>query len=175
MTDATVRIRPEVAHESGQRRGWVKQVTHVDTSSKNGYAFEGQFLGEGKETELPVGALLLHVDPAGSVNRSYKYATLTRLNEDGSEETITEGNWRTEKLTIRDAAADALSQAVEPDLSGISDDHLMKEVKKRPSLMDQLNTNGNDIPKPKKATESPKQTESSGSDSDSDSDLDLPF
>lgn len=140
MSEATVRIKPAVGHNSGQRRGWAKHVEKINTDYKNGYAFEGQFLSEGKETELPVGAIILHVDPFGSVNKGWKEAKLTRLNEDGTEtDLIKYTDWQTDKLSIRDAAAEALDQQVGPDLSAIPNDALLAEIYKRQDLLDQLN------------------------------------
>jgi hypothetical protein len=61
-------IRP--ATTSGNRKSWLKIVTRVDTSKTNGYAFEGEFLKEGIEIEVPVGAIVIEKEPTGSVKNS---------------------------------------------------------------------------------------------------------
>ena len=50
---------------SGRRVGWLKIVTGIDRSQKNGYALQGEFLNEG-EQEVPAGSVVVCCAPAGS-------------------------------------------------------------------------------------------------------------
>lgn len=101
----------QAGNASGRRVGWAKHVTGVDPEGKNGYAFSGEFIKTGREVELPEGAFILHVDPAGSVKNSRKEAYITRLQADGSEERLHEGeyDWRDEFISLRQVVEGALS------------------------------------------------------------------
>ena len=81
----SIRIRYEVPVGSGRRRGWGKVVTSVDTTKTNGYAFEGEFLGDG-EVDLPLGTVIVEKYPAGSVKNSYWQWTVGRVSEAGEIE-----------------------------------------------------------------------------------------
>jgi len=110
MATRTVRIRPQVKTASGNRKGWIKKVEAVDTSKKDGYAFEGEFLKENVETDIEVGGILLRVDPEDSARRSYKTGHVLRVKPDGETEELTPSNldWRNDFLTTRDMAWQAL-------------------------------------------------------------------
>lgn len=105
-----VRITPYVGRESGRRMGWVKLITGVDPDGTNGYAVEGDFLKAGVQTEVEVGSVLLHVDPAGSVKNGYKVATVTRVTATGDEEELlAKTDWHDDFLDVRDALQNALN------------------------------------------------------------------
>jgi hypothetical protein len=65
-----VRTIIKSASTSGNRKSWLKLVTGVDLSKGNGFAFEGDFLKEGIEIEIPVGAIVIEKEPTGSVKNS---------------------------------------------------------------------------------------------------------
>ncbi len=103
------RITPVAGTASGKRRGWIKTVTACDSSKTNGYAFEGQFLSSGVLTEVPVGALLLSVFPAGSTKNGYQEAELFRVHADDDLRQVGETwDWHKEFLLVRDAVCAAL-------------------------------------------------------------------
>ena len=138
----TIRIRPTVGSASGRRTGWIKQITSVDSSKSNGYAFEGEFLTAGQEVDLPVGAILVRVDPEGSVKNAYQSGHIYRLQADGEMEELESGDWRDDFLTLRDAASDALEEnlarrAPEPaiDLAAISTADLVAEIQRRGAVV----------------------------------------
>jgi len=132
----TIRIRPTVGSNSGRRTGWIKQITSVDSSKRNGYAFEGEFLTAGQEVDLPVGAILVRVDPEGSVKNAYQSGHIYRLQADGEMEELESGDWRDDFLTLRDAASNAL-QVPEPavDLTAISTADLVAEIQRRGAVV----------------------------------------
>jgi len=133
----TVRIRPQVGTASGRRQGWIKHVVQVDESRPNGYAFDGDFLRAGRETDLPVGAILIRVDPCGSVKNGWKEGHVLRLEADGELTELTDDglNWYDDFLTIRDTVTEALAQNAEQSannpLAGYSDDAILAEARKR--------------------------------------------
>ena len=94
---------------SGQRQGWARHVTSVDTTKADGYAFEGEFLRKG-ENELTAGAVLVQKRHTGSVkNFSWEWE-LGSVQENGKiawrEET-----WGAKSfLSFREAVAEALGQ-----------------------------------------------------------------
>lgn len=130
----TVRIRPEVNTASGLRKGWIKHVKGVDETKSDGYAFDGDFLTGGREVELASGAILLRVDPEGSVQKGWKSGHVFRLEDDGSLTDLTEKtlSWKLDFLTIRDIVAEALgAQGEQSPLAHVSDDDLLSEVHRR--------------------------------------------
>lgn len=137
-----VRIRPEVESNSGRRRGWIKMVTAVDADAKNGYGVHGDFLTEDREVEVEVGAILLRVDPEGSVKNSWQSAHVFRVIDDGEFEELTPDydnlNWKNDFLSVRDILLKALMPPpVESNdndsnpLAGFSDDELWAEFVRR--------------------------------------------
>lgn len=102
-------IRTKIANEtkSGNRRGWTKHVTSVDTTKTNGYAFHGPFVNDGQEVELPVGAVVVQQHPEGSVKHGWNSGRCYTLGANG-ELYETDGksyNWRNNFLSFRDHVA----------------------------------------------------------------------
>jgi hypothetical protein len=105
------RVRISNSQASGRRTGWTKHVTSVDTTKNNGYAFEGEFLNDGLH-ELPVGAVLVSKDPAGSVKHARHEGSVGVVQEDGSIAwQPCCDNWREDFLLLRDAVQAELSNA----------------------------------------------------------------
>jgi len=136
-TQQTVRIRPEIATGSGRRKGWIKHVTSVDTSKSNGYAFGGDFLTPGRETDLPVGAILVRVDPRGSAKNGWKEGHVLRLEADGDLTEITyDGlDWYKDFLTIRDTVIKALDDVQQKSTETSAETVV---VTRHPALIDLL-------------------------------------
>jgi hypothetical protein len=130
---STVRIRPSVETSSGRRKGWIKHVTACDSSKTNGYAFDGDFLDADREVELPIGAILVRVDPEGSVKNNWQSGHVLRLEADSSLSELTEGNpdWRNDFLSIRDIVCEALNTPPPNPLAEFSDEALLAEVRGR--------------------------------------------
>ena len=98
---------------SGRRRGWSKYVTDVDTSKRNGYAFDGAFLREG-ENELPAGAVIVQKSPGGSVRNSTWEWEVGTLQENGKID-WGEESWGAQSfLSFRDTVAVLVAQAQAP-------------------------------------------------------------
>ena len=100
---------PTAGSRSYRRRGWGKHITFVDTTKRDGYAFEGEFLREG-ENELLAGSVVVQKRPTGS-NRNASWEW-----ELGSVQESGEIAWREEILDVnsflsfREAVAEALGQ-----------------------------------------------------------------
>ena len=135
----TIRFRPSAVRSSGRRESWMKHVTGCDASKTNGYAFDGDFLKASREVDLPVGAILIRVDPEGSVKNNWQSGHVFRLQADGELDELTEGNldWRDDFLTIRDIVFAAISgeseESKEPanPLAGFSTEDLLAELRRR--------------------------------------------
>ena len=98
----TVRIKIENATSSGNRRGFTKHVTSIDSGATNGYAFEGNFLND-REYDLPLGAVVIQKNPFGSARSGSDVAVCYRVTEDGLERVHEETyDWRRDFLTFRD-------------------------------------------------------------------------
>lgn len=80
-----VRIRYNAPTSSGNRRGWGRLVTAVDKSKTNGYAFDGDFLPDGKEVDVPLGSVVIEKTPTGSVKNGSWGWSRGRVTPDGIE------------------------------------------------------------------------------------------
>jgi hypothetical protein len=110
----TVRITPRAATGSGRRRGWIKRVTSIDPRGRDGYAVHGEFLADGREVDVPVGSILLSVEPAGSVKHASQVARILRVDADGAlNEVLDEHDWRRQFLTVRDRLAALMAPAAD--------------------------------------------------------------
>lgn len=97
-----VRIQITNVRESGRREGWTKQVTNVDRTKQNGYSLIGKFLSNGLH-ELQVGEVIVRQDPTGSVKHGGKKGSVGFVTKEGQIEwTLTDGDWHTQFLLIRD-------------------------------------------------------------------------
>jgi hypothetical protein len=118
----TVRAKFKCTTASGNERSWLKLVTAVDITKKDGFAFSGEFLPLGKETDVPVGAIVVEKEPINSVkNRAYianVYQVVLEPIDDVRNpnlEFLTEFKWRGDFLSFRDYVAELLQpKPVEP-------------------------------------------------------------
>jgi hypothetical protein len=136
-----VRI-PETLDE--RKKTWRKLLTQVDKTKANGYAFIGNWLRAGERAELEVGSFVLCYDEPGSAKNWYPLVRLFKVVENGWEEVYRwkgdtrERSWA---LAVRDEIAAILAEAqgqepqegnmLEQRLSGISDEELIAELKRR--------------------------------------------
>jgi len=100
-----LRLAVEAEEASGHRRGWWKRVTRVDSTKKNGFAFEGEFLSSGVQEDLPVGAILVENRPRGFVKGGWEEGVAFRVTEQGLVEVARCNHWRKEFLNFRDTIA----------------------------------------------------------------------
>jgi len=109
-TKVRVNLTPET--NSGNRKGWFKEITAVDESKRNCYAFEGDFFQAG-EQELNIGTVIIESIPCGSVRKSYNEGKIMIVTENGLEnvdENDYEYDIKDEFLTLRDLAVKALNR-----------------------------------------------------------------
>ena len=127
-----LRFRPQIAIASGGRIGWMKHVTAVDMDKENDYAFSGEFLHNGRLTELPAGSVIIDVQPRGSARCEWKACDVYVLREDQNGEGGFEDqnpdnvfDWHDNFLLIRDLVNKLLGENIGPSASDIAAD---KEV-----------------------------------------------
>ena len=116
--------------------GWVKEVTGVDKSKSNGYAFEGRFVNPiGGLSECGDG-LYIVCSIEGSRRRQKKCVAVFEIKDDEVTKVIdwVEGNdWA---LQIRDRVAELLDQPKENPLAKYSTEELLEELKRRGMQID---------------------------------------
>lgn len=136
----TIRVTLKPDYESGGRKSWFKQVTAVDRTKKDGYAFEGEFIPACQEVELPVGAVIIEQEHTGSVKNPGKRGNvyIVRETPDSNPEIRNphlefqeDFNWKSQFLSFRDSVAalleiqtesDAPAEPAEaPDLMGVKE------------------------------------------------------
>ena len=130
-----------------RKKTWRKLLTQVDKTKANGYAFIGNWLRAGERAELKVGSFILCYDESGSMKNWYPVVRLFKVgveNENGLQEVYRwKGDYgeRSWALAVRDEIAAILAEAqgqepqegnmLEQRLSGISDEELIAELKRR--------------------------------------------
>lgn len=96
-------------------KSWSKVVDNVDQTKTTGYAFEGRFIPEGKQT-IPVGSHILAYGEEGSRARHYPLVELYEVTSDGLKKVYEKQNlglnW---SLSIRDDIANIVKQALSKD------------------------------------------------------------
>jgi len=101
-------------------KSWVKKVDSVDLTKDNGYAFGGEFLEFGKETDLKIGDVIIKYYRTGSRNRNEGYADVGVVEKkvDGKGFTIKYviENWdyHGKFLTLRNKIAKILKDIENP-------------------------------------------------------------
>ena len=132
-----VRIKVKSKEASGRRRGWFRHVTDVDQSKTNGYAFEGNFLGDGKEHDLPIGAVVVEKAPAGSVKNGYWEAHIHIVRPDGLEKVTADDDydWVEDFLSFRDKVAEYVNEQNQEGspspIASATDEELLTELRAR--------------------------------------------
>lgn len=98
-----VTIIPRVGSASGRRTGWVKLVRGIVAGATGAKRYNGPYLRSGHESEVPVGSVLLRVDPMGSVRNGYQVASVWTVAADGSLSCRgDELDWWRQQISIRD-------------------------------------------------------------------------
>lgn len=112
--------------------GWVKEVTGVDTSKSNGYAFEGDFVNyaaKGSQVECGDG-LYLVCSIEGSRKNQRKEVAAYRITGEQVEKVtdwVTGNDWA---LKLRAEVAELLGDKPNP-LAGYSTEELLAEIRSR--------------------------------------------
>lgn len=131
-------------------KSWAKWIDRVDQSKSDGYAFEGDFIGDGTiEIEVGQPRLILAMCESGSAKHHIPYYAVVRLDADGSlhdADIATDGSKPGWALRIRDKVAAALEalealEGIEPVdafMSGVvlaqfTDQELIDEIQRRGS------------------------------------------
>jgi hypothetical protein len=81
---ATVRVTIEKPTSSGRREGWWKRVSSINREKNGGWAIDGTFLNNG-EQDIPIGAVLVCMDPRGSARHSWKGVSVHLVTPEGLE------------------------------------------------------------------------------------------
>ena len=111
--------------------GWVKEVTGVDKSKSNGYAFEGRFVNPINGLSECEDGLYIVCSIEGSRRRHKKCVAVFEIKDEEVTKAIdwVEGNdWA---LQIRDRVAELLDQPKESPLAKYSTEELLEELKRR--------------------------------------------
>jgi len=132
---------------SGRRTSWARPFDRIVEGVKGARAFvhgggDWGYLGDGVETELPEGTLILEVRPTGSVKNGSQLARIFRVvrkpwsKEDNGFELITgDYDWRKGYLSLVDAAQALLRDAPvagESDpLADYTTEELLGELERR--------------------------------------------
>jgi len=86
---------------SGRRESWLKHVTSIDSTQKDGYAYVGDFLSEGQH-EIDSGSIVIECIPCGSVKNGYKEGLIYKVQDNGELKEISERyDWKTESVSFR--------------------------------------------------------------------------
>jgi hypothetical protein len=104
-----ISIKNETA--SGGRVGWTKTIKSVDKSKTNGYAFDGDFLNEGKQYDLCVGTVIVSKDPFGSARNGGHTGHIGTVEASGIMWDQKTWDWGSQFLDFRDAVVKALIEA----------------------------------------------------------------
>jgi hypothetical protein len=135
-------LRKELLAASGldldhRFRSWAKFIDKVDESKSNGYAFVGDFVGEGTVEVEVKPRLFLVMAESGSTKYHYAYYVVVKMNADGTLEPTdiaTDGRTAGWALRIREQVAQALlaldGEQVSP-LAPYSDGELLDELIRR--------------------------------------------
>jgi len=134
MSSTAPLVRVKVPEALDKWKSWAKLLQRVDTSRKDGYAFEGPWLRRGRLDELPVGALILFYDEVGSRRYHRPYVHVMKVEPDGSFSLVhdDEGPLRIEgwdwALLLRDRVARLLGARQERPLAGVATEEVAREL-----------------------------------------------
>ena len=68
---------------SGRREGWLRTVSGFDEAERGARHFVGEYLKPGTEEILPVGQIVISVEPEGSASQGTNAAYLAVIDKDG--------------------------------------------------------------------------------------------
>lgn len=124
-------IRADTGDYEFYNGGWVKEVTAVDKSKSNGYAFEGRFVNPKDGLSECGNGLYIVCSIEGSRKNQKKCVAVFEIKNDEVTKAIdwVQGNdWA---LKIRDRVAELLDQPKENPLAKYSTEELLAELKRR--------------------------------------------
>jgi hypothetical protein len=124
-----MKIRVKIPSEKDPRfKSWARTVDFVKIEYDNAYAFEGDWLRRGNQTELALGTVVLLYDETGSRQKQVSKAEIHRVEESGLSLIMSASgiDWA---MQLRDDVAELLQQELPPpDLSDIDTQHLISEL-----------------------------------------------
>jgi hypothetical protein len=128
-----VLVAVEVPYAGDERhKNWAKLVTGVDGTKSSGWAFQGPFVDVGGIQDLPAGAILLVYGERGPRANPQMTARVYRVNSDATLTMEAEARGKAWARTLRDPVERCLGvEPSGPDLSGISDETLVSELRAR--------------------------------------------
>ena len=95
---------------TGRRKGTYRLITQVDLQKKTGWAFEGSWLNaDGRELDLPVGAVVVKKTPTGSVRSWSAEWNYALVPETGQPWEWSDSYNDKRFLSFRDAVAETLA------------------------------------------------------------------
>ena len=100
-----------VPKSTNRRQGFIKTVTAVDPSKKDEYAFDGEFIKNGVETDLPVGEVVVKKIPMGSGRNPEFHWQHALAPPEGTNWEWSERYLGTAFLTFRDDVAQQVKEA----------------------------------------------------------------
>ena len=105
MPNNTHRLRLPRLVASGRREGWYKEVTDVDQSKTNGYAFGGRFIPADQEIDLEIGTIIVRNRAKGSGKNHIDAFSWALVPPPGQKLVWSEDYERKVFLTFRDMVA----------------------------------------------------------------------
>lgn len=91
-----------------RRRHWAKLVTGVDDNKTTGWAYLGEFVGDGGVCDLPVGGVVLLYGERGSAANPQPLAALYSVGGDRTMTLEAEASGRAWARTLRDRALELI-------------------------------------------------------------------
>jgi len=116
-----------------RRKNWAKVVRAVDPTKSSGWAYEGEFVAVGGIQDVPVGAVLMVYGERGSRANPLIEARVYLVNGDGTLSEHARAKGRAWARTLRDRVSELLEvpPVIVLDLSSVSDEDLLAEVRRR--------------------------------------------
>ncbi|GBD12093.1 hypothetical protein HRbin24_00093 [bacterium HR24] len=142
MSSTAPLVRVRVPEPRDKWKSWAKLLQRVDTSRKDGYAFQGPWLRRGRLDELPAHGLVLLYDECGSRRHHAPRVQVVRVEPDGSltpvsdEEGPLDAKGWDWALLLRDRVARLLRSGKPRPLAGVATEDLAEELACRQDAAD---------------------------------------
>jgi hypothetical protein len=114
-----------------RQKNWAKIVDSVDTSKSSGWAFDGPFVATGGIQDVPAPSVLLVYGERGSRANPQIIARVFTVNADATITMEAEAKGKAWARTIRDTVERCLGMEKSLDLSHLSDELLVEELRLR--------------------------------------------
>lgn len=125
-----------------RHKHYAKHVTSVDVTKTNGFALLGEFLREGREQEVPAGAIVLRVYGEGSAKHRVIIADVLSVNDDGTVNKLASYDYEREFVSLKNKLAELTTVNLTPKaqtapsaLAGLDTEALIAEVERRGYLV----------------------------------------